>query len=72
MIDQILKEEQVLETTSTRLDEFIHLSQHALNELYDQRSMLKVMFTFNLLENQTTINGCCEYIGIKYICHSIH
>jgi Golgi SNAP receptor complex protein 2 len=45
MMDHMLREQTSLATADTRIDEFINLGRNALNELYEQRSMLKVPFS---------------------------
>ncbi|KAJ3131154.1 protein transport protein bos1, partial [Irineochytrium annulatum] len=41
MMDGLLKENEVLTSSGERLDEFINIGRTALQELYEQRSMLK-------------------------------
>ncbi|KAJ3274663.1 Golgi SNAP receptor complex member 2, partial [Blyttiomyces sp. JEL0837] len=41
MMDGLLKENEVLTTSDGRLDEFITLGRSALQELYEQRTILK-------------------------------
>ncbi|KAJ3085585.1 protein transport protein bos1 [Quaeritorhiza haematococci] len=41
MMDHMLRENDVLKTSGDRIDEFITMGRSALQELYEQRSMLK-------------------------------
>ncbi|KNC97180.1 uncharacterized protein SPPG_07567 [Spizellomyces punctatus DAOM BR117] len=41
MMDQMLRENQVLEGSGHRIDEFIHMGRTALQDLYEQREVLK-------------------------------
>ncbi|TPX69139.1 hypothetical protein SpCBS45565_g02638 [Spizellomyces sp. 'palustris'] len=41
MMDQMLRENQVLEGSGHRIDEFLHMGRAALQDLYEQREVLK-------------------------------
>jgi Golgi SNAP receptor complex protein 2 len=45
MMDGLLKENDILKTSDNRLDDYIQMGRTALQELYDQRGMLKVSST---------------------------
>ncbi|KAJ3115111.1 protein transport protein bos1 [Phlyctochytrium bullatum] len=60
MMDGLLKENEVLQSSGERLDEFIALGRTALQELYEQRTMLKstqrrMLDIFNQLGLSTTV-----------------
>ena len=44
MMDLFGKEAQILNQSGDRIEEYIHVGKNALQELYEQRTMLKVFF----------------------------
>ncbi|KAJ3213693.1 protein transport protein bos1 [Dinochytrium kinnereticum] len=60
MMDGLVNENEVLHTAGDRLDEFINIGRTALQELYEQRTMLKstqrrMLDVFNNLGLSTTV-----------------
>ncbi|KAI8851278.1 hypothetical protein BC829DRAFT_361169 [Chytridium lagenaria] len=60
MMDGLVKENEVLNGAGDRIDEFINIGRTALQELYEQRTMLKstqrrVLDAFNTLGLSTTV-----------------
>ena len=47
MMDLFGKEAQILNQSGDRIEEYIHVGKNALQELYEQRTMLKVFFTLS-------------------------
>jgi hypothetical protein len=65
----LMKEGEVLGSTSGRLDEFITIGRTALNELHEQRGMLKVRKGINWTVFKDTIAKRREFSWFKCDCH---
>lgn len=62
MMDQYAKESDVLDNSNTRVDEYIQFGRNALNELYEQRSIMKVtiyVYLNNFVANTKENAGYC-------------
>lgn len=70
--DSLEKESQILDSASNRIEEFIHLGKSALQDLHEQRSILKVYILLLLLVYPSTITRCSAFSGALWICDSIY
>jgi hypothetical protein len=61
-LDIDIKEQRVLDYTSTSVDQYISIGTTALQELYDQRSILKVRY-INKVDTKT-VTGRGDEIGV--------
>ncbi|KAJ3410155.1 protein transport protein bos1 [Chytridiales sp. JEL 0842] len=63
MMDGLLKENAVLESSGGKLDEYITMGRTALQELYDQRGMLKVNTLYSQL---SALHRFVKWISVEY------